>query len=99
MTAYARNPDKITHFKHCNLKVVKGQLEEHCAIEKAVKGSDAVLIALGGSGYHQAPDNTCSAGTRAIIAAMKKTGVKRMVVCSSWGAGPGNRALLNPFIQ
>ena len=42
MTAYVRNPDKIAHFKHCNLKVVKGQLEEHCAIEKAVKGSDAV---------------------------------------------------------
>ncbi|MFN9907246.1 MAG: NAD(P)H-binding protein [bacterium] len=44
------------------------------------------------------PDNTCSAGTRAIISAMKKTGVKRMVVCSSWGVGPGNRTLLNCFI-
>ena len=30
---------------------------------------------------------------------MKKTGVKRMVVCSSWGVGPGNRTLLNCFIE
>ncbi len=40
-------------------------------------------------------DRTCSEGTKQIIAAMKETGVNRVVVLSSYGAGPGNRALLS----
>ena len=98
MTAYVRNPDKLAHVKNDNFKVIRGQLEEHTAIESAVRGQDGVFIALGGFGI-LIGDTTCSVGTRAIISAMKKEGVNRMVVCSSWGAGPENRQLLPWFVK
>ena len=98
MTAYARNPAKLDHFKNERFSVIKGELEDHDAIEKACHGQDAVFIALGGKGI-MGPDTTCSVGTRAIIGGMKKTGVSRMFVCSSWGVGEGNREKVNWFIR
>ena len=83
---------------HENLVTVKGELADEAAIEGAVKGQDAVMNALGGVGI-LSRDTTCSVGTRAIMAAMHKTGVKRMVVCSSYGVGPGNRALIGWAIR
>ncbi len=56
------------------------------------------MIALGGRGL-LTRDTTCSVGTRSIINAMNKTGVKRMIVCSSYGVGPGNRALIGWAIR
>ena len=52
------------------------------------------MIALGGRGL-LTRDTTCSVGTKSIMSAMDKTGVKRMIVCSSYGVGPGNRSLLS----
>ena len=62
-------------------------------MENAIRGKDAVLCALGGAGL-LTRDTTCSVGTKAIIKAMNDTGVKRLVVCSSYGVGDGNRSLL-----
>ena len=98
MTAYVRNPDKLAHVKNDNFKVIRGQLQEQEAMENAVRGQDGVLIALGANTIW-GNDTTCSSGTREIMAAMKKTGVNRMVVCSSWGAGPENRHHVNWFIR
>ena len=55
-----------------------------------------MLVSLGSHNYFSM-DRTCSEGTKAIISAMKETGVKRVVVLSSYGAGPGNRSLLSWF--
>ena len=52
-----------------------GQLEDHEAIQNAVRDQDAVLITLGGYGI-LTMDTAASVGTRAIIAAMKKEGIK-----------------------
>ncbi len=100
VTAYVRNPEKLHAAvpTHENLTAVKGELSDTEAIEAAVKGQDAVMVTLGGRGL-LARDTTCSVGTRTIMDAMKKTGVRRMVVCSSYGVGPGNRALLGWAIR
>ena len=50
-------------------------------------------MALGGAGL-LTRDTSCSVGTKAILAAMHKVGVKRLIVCSSFGVGPENRSLL-----
>ena len=98
VTAYVRNPDKLTGIESANLKTVKAELNDEAAMESAIKGQDVVLVSLGGRGL-LSRDTTCSVGTRAIIAAMKKTGVNRMVVLSSYGVGPGNRSLLSWAIR
>ena len=67
-------------------------------MEKAITGQDAVIVALGGRGLFSR-DTTCSIGTKAIIEVMKKTGVNKLSVISSYGVGPGNRALLGWAIR
>ena len=94
VTAFVRNPDKLAGVAHDNLTTVKAELSDEGAMENAIKGQDAVMIALGGRGL-LTRDTTCSVGTRSIMSAMNKTGVKRVVVCSSYGVGPGNRGLLS----
>ena len=44
-------------------------------------------------------DYTCSTGTRAIITAMKEEKIERLIVCTSYGVGPGNRTLLPCFLR
>lgn len=96
MTAYVRNLEKLTTAVPANenLTHVVAEINDEAAMESAIKGQDAVLVALGGKGL-LARDTTCSVGTRAIIAAMNKTGVKRMLAISSYGVGPGNRSLIS----
>ena len=62
----------------------------------AIRGKDAVLVSIGTHNYFSM-DRTCSNATKAIVASMKETGVKRIIVLSSYGAGPGNRAYLSWF--
>ena len=73
---------------------MKGTLEDAAAVEAAVKDKDAVLVALGSRSL-LSRDTACSAGIRVILDAMKNTGVRRIVACSSFGAGPENRKLLS----
>ena len=91
VTAYVRNPEKLQAIP--NLNTVKAELNDEAAMDAAVKDKDAVLCALGGKGL-LSRDTTCSVGTKAIISSMKKQGVSRLIVCSSYGVGPGNRSLL-----
>ena len=67
-------------------------------MKSAIKGKDGVLVTLGSHNYFST-DRTCSEGTKQIISAMKETGVNRIVVLSSYGAGPGNRPLLSWFVR
>ena len=101
VTAFIRNPDKLSAAVPdiiSKLNIVKGELDNSEAMEQAIQGQDAVIISLGGRGL-LSRDTTCSVGTKAIIAAMNKTGVKKMTVVSSYGVGPGNRALLGWAIR
>jgi putative NADH-flavin reductase len=84
VTAFARNPDTIK-MKHKNLAVVQGDILDYASVERAVKGQDAVLSALGTKALRR--NTTISDGTRNIITAMEKYGVKRFVFESSLSIG------------
>lgn len=84
VTAFARRPAAVT-LKHANLRVQQGDITDRASVATAMQGQDAVLCALG---VRQIGRNTIlSDGTRNLIQAMEKNGVKRLVVESSLGVG------------
>lgn len=83
VTAFARTPSKVGT-SHANLTVIQGDVFDGASVQKAIAGHDAVLVALGNSGLIK-KDETCSIGTRHILAGMKAHALKRLVVCSSMG--------------
>jgi putative NADH-flavin reductase len=84
VTAFARNPDAVNIHKD-KLTVIKGDILDPSAVENAISGKDAVLSALG---VRKLGRNTIlSEGTKNIITAMKKCGVKRFVCMTSLGVG------------
>lgn len=92
VTAFARNPEKLT-IKHRNLSVIHGDVTDFAAVERAVRGQDAVLSALGTPATTKT--SARSQGTLNIIRAMEKTGVHRLVCLSSMGIGDSRDML--PF--
>jgi putative NADH-flavin reductase len=84
VTAFARNPAKLD-IQHTDLKVVQGDVMDLAAVEQAVQGQDAVLCVLGSGG--QRKGTIRSEGTRQIIQAMEKTGVRRLICQTTLGAG------------
>jgi putative NADH-flavin reductase len=83
VTAFARSKSKLQDIDHDHLTIYEGDVLDPASVEKAVKGHDAVLCALG------AGRKGCvrSEGTRNIIRAMEKAGVKRLICESTLGAG------------
>lgn len=82
VTAYARDPSKLD-IRHDNLKLVQGDAMDLSSVEKAVQGQDAVLCSLGAG----AKGTVRSRGTKNIIRAMEKVGIRRFVCQSSLGVG------------
>jgi len=82
VTILVRNPDKITQ-KHSNLTIIKGDILDLSAVDRAIEGGQAVISVLGPS-RKQTPF-TVSRGVRNIIKSMQKYHVKRLVF--SAGAG------------
>jgi len=66
-----------------NLQLIKGALFDEGEVAAAIKGSDAVLSALGGG--FDGTDKTRTLGIKNIIAQMKKTNVKRIVAVGGMG--------------
>jgi putative NADH-flavin reductase len=93
VTAFARSPEKIDQ-THKNLQVVQGNVMYLASMERTVQGQDAVVCTLGSSAMR---DTTMvrANGTKNIIRAMEKTGVKRFICQSALGVGD-SRDLL-PF--
>ena len=77
VTALVRSPEKLTT-GHANLRVVKGEATEASAVSSALEGADAVISTLGGNG------SVIADSTTAMVAAARKTGVRRVVVLSSF---------------
>jgi putative NADH-flavin reductase len=92
VTAYARNPAKIDDIKHASLRVVRGDVLDPAIVESAVVGQKAVLSTIGAGAVRTTLRED---GTRNIVEAMEKTGVRRLICQSSLGVGDSRANL--PF--
>ncbi|NEO34469.1 MAG: NAD(P)H-binding protein [Symploca sp. SIO3C6] len=84
VTAFARNPAKLD-IKHTNLKVVEGDVMDFTSVDKALQGQDVVVCVLGAG--KKITGTIRSEGTRQIIHAMEKAGIRRFICQSTLGAG------------
>jgi nucleoside-diphosphate-sugar epimerase len=82
--AVTRRPDDFP-IADPALTIAGADVHDAAAVVDIVAGADAVLSTLGVSFTREAVD-TYSAGTANIVAAMKETGVRRLVVVSSTAA-------------
>ncbi len=84
VTALARNPDAIT-VKHDRLRVARGEARDAESLARALAGQNAVVSAFGPRSLKK--DDLQEVFMRNLLAAMEKTGVKRLVNLSAFGAG------------
>ena len=82
ITAFARSPDRID-ITHENLQVTQGDVMDPASVEKSVPGHDAVLCSIGAG----RKGNIRSEGTKHIVEAMEKAGVRRFICQSTLGVG------------
>jgi putative NADH-flavin reductase len=87
--AFARDPSKL-EIEHPSLEIIEGDVMDSAIVDRAVTGHDAVVVALGAGIKGQLR----STGTRNIIKAMQRNGVRRLVCLSTLGVGD-SRANLN----
>lgn len=85
VTAFARNPARV-QVKNPNLSIAQGDVLDYSSVDRAVQGKDAVLCALGHKKWI-IKTSILSEGTRNIITAMEKHGVKRLISETSLGVG------------
>jgi putative NADH-flavin reductase len=88
--AYIRNPSKL-NIDHERLKVIQGDLADEPLIESAVSGADAVISAPGPRGGSK--NKPITQGIQNIIVAMKKQGVRRLIITSTLSAKDPNDPL------
>jgi nucleoside-diphosphate-sugar epimerase len=89
VTAYVRNPSKVPRTRGEDVTVVVGELSDAAAIDRAVQGANAVVSALGPSLSRKVTGLPLVEGTRNIVAAMQRHGVRRYV-------GNGTPSVLDP---
>jgi putative NADH-flavin reductase len=79
VTAVVRNPGKLSR----DVRTITADMSapDPAALESAIRGADAVLSGLGP--YSNANAGIASQGTRAVVAAMKAAGVRRIVAVSA----------------
>jgi nucleoside-diphosphate-sugar epimerase len=93
--AVTRHPGTFP-LRDAGVQVVRGDVLDADAVDGIVEGSDAVLSALGVP-FGKTPVETYSRGTGHLIAAMKRHGVRRLVVLSS-GAVTGEDEPTGGFV-
>ena len=93
VTAFARKPEALG-LPHPKLRIAQGDVFDVAAVERAVQGQDAVLSALGTPA--RTKNTVRSEGTRNIVRAMEKVGVRRLISLSSLGIGDSRPML--PFV-
>jgi uncharacterized protein YbjT (DUF2867 family) len=95
VTAFSRHADSLSELSEL-VTAFNGDATNLNDVERAVEGHDAVIVTLGIAenpirvrlfGTARTPIDVRSVGTRNVIAAMKKHGVRRLVVQSSYGVG------------
>ncbi|TMC85657.1 MAG: SDR family oxidoreductase [Chloroflexi bacterium] len=77
VTALVRSPEKLTS-SNSRLRVITGLATDAQDVARALAGADALISTLGGSG------SVIADSTQAIVDAARQTGLKRVVVLSSF---------------
>ena len=104
VTAFCRRAPEVAQ-PHARLQHFLGDATDAADVERAVAGHDAVVVALGITenpirvrllGPSRTPLNVRSLGTRHVIAAMRKHGVPRLVVQTTYGVGESRDMLRLP---
>jgi putative NADH-flavin reductase len=88
VTVLVRDPSKLQ--AQPALHVVQGDGRNLADVEKAVRGQDAVITCIGASQLKTA-EFLVSTAARPLVEAMKKHGVKRLLLLSTAGAGDSAR--------
>ncbi|GAA3549267.1 SDR family oxidoreductase [Nonomuraea rosea] len=120
VTAVVRDRARLPHAGHGRLETVVADVLDPEAIAASMAGRDAVVSALGprpggtgsgpvstgtGTGTGTGTSSVCSDGARAIITAMRATGVRRLIVVTAsghivdQGDGPASRFLVKPLLR
>jgi uncharacterized protein YbjT (DUF2867 family) len=95
VTALVRRPDQALEFDR-RVQIAAGDATRPTDVDAAVRGQDAVVVTLGIRenalrvrlrGSATTPLDVRSAGTKNVIAAMRRHGVGKLVVQSSYGVG------------
>jgi nucleoside-diphosphate-sugar epimerase len=81
VTGFDRHPEALT-LQHPNLTMIAGDIFDPAGVEAAVTGQDVVFCVLGVKPGVTVP--VCSVGTKNIITAMQKQGVKRFICQSAF---------------
>ncbi|MFN8224144.1 MAG: SDR family oxidoreductase [Gaiellales bacterium] len=104
VTALVRDASRL-ELTHPRLSVRVGSLADRVALEDAVRGQEAVVSALG-VGRPLRPDPAVVDGVRALVEAMRRVGVGRLVYLSFVGvresrsqAGPLIRHVLSRLVR
>lgn len=101
VTAFSRHAEALG-IESDQLRSMNGDATDANDVERAVAGQDAVIVTLGITenpfrvrlfGAARTANDVRSAGTRNVIAAMRKHGVRRLVVQSSYGVGETRASL------
>jgi putative NADH-flavin reductase len=84
VTAFVRNPAGLK-VPRDSVRVIQGDVLDPTAVDRAVAGQQAVLVALGTATRRESPP-VLPQGIRHILDAMEKHGVRRIIVLSAAGA-------------
>ena len=103
VTAVARRSEAVA-FPDPRLRVVPGDVLDPPSLRNGVVGTDAVISALGSRQMNR-PTKVYSAGTAAVLAAMRDAGVRRFVGLTAIPVGPEDqksvldRYLVHPLLH
>jgi len=87
VTVLVRDPARLTAQDE-RLRVLVGSATDPAAVEEAVAGHDAVLCALGPTSARElAHSGLMRASVPALVSAMERGGVRRLILLSALGAG------------
>lgn len=95
VTAFARDPTSI-ELRHPRLSIAKGNVLDRVSVDAAMPGHHAVVSALGHRRYWSL-SRTHSEGTRNVVRAMQRHGVRRLVCLTSLGIGDSAGRLGMPY--
>ena len=84
VAAFVRDRSKL-EIGHERLTVVEGDVKDYTRVREAISGVDAVLSALGHT--KSSAKDVQTVGTENIVAAMKESGVQRLVSLTGGGCG------------